>query len=193
MFHTCTNYRATSATSTSTSNSVNHSRRIAGTAEEVREAGSLFSPALIDEDDVGGGKEEEGHMDELDHEEDDDDVFNPYLFIAGLPLHASVMIKGKICLPSLPNLNNGSHHRPTLALDLDETLVHCTVEPIAKPDMTFVVTFNGTMYQVYVRKRPYLDYFLETVAKNFEVRPISFFCLLFNNFTDISYKSDDSP
>ena len=29
--------------------------------------------------------------------------------------------------------------------------------------------FNGTNYQVYVRKRPYLDYFLETVTKTFEV------------------------
>ena len=136
----------------------------------MRVAGALFSPALKDEDDVGGGKEDDGHMNELDHEEEDDDVFNPYLFIAGLPPHSGVMIRGKICLPPLPNLSNGSRHRPTLALDLDETLVHCTVEPIAKPDMTFVVTFNGTMYQVYVRKRPYLDYFLETVAKNFEVR-----------------------
>jgi len=29
--------------------------------------------------------------------------------------------------------------------------------------------FNGQVYQVYVRKRPYLDYFLETVSKAFEV------------------------
>jgi CTD small phosphatase-like protein 2 len=29
--------------------------------------------------------------------------------------------------------------------------------------------FNGTVYQVYVKKRPYLDYFLETVSKCFEV------------------------
>lgn len=29
--------------------------------------------------------------------------------------------------------------------------------------------FNGCVYQVYVRKRPYLDYFLETVSKSFEV------------------------
>lgn len=130
----------------------------------MRVAGALFSPALKDEDDVG---KVEDQMDENDHDDDDDDVFNPYLFIAGLPPHASVVIKNKICLPALvPNRS----HRPTLALDLDETLVHCTVEPIAKPDLTFIVTFNGTMYQVYVRKRPYLDYFLETVAKNFEVR-----------------------
>jgi CTD small phosphatase-like protein 2 len=58
---------------------------------------------------------------------------------------------------------------PTLTLDLDETLVHCTVEKIDKFDLQFPVVFNGTQYQVYVRKRPYLDYFLETVSKLFEV------------------------
>ena len=147
----------------------------------MRVAGALFSPALKDEDDVGGEKIDEGHMDELDHEEDDDDVFNPYLFIAGLPPHSGVMIRGKICLPPLPNLSNGLCHRPTLALDLDETLVHCTVEPIANPDMTFVVTFNGTMYQVFVRKRPYLDYFLETVAKSFEVSVLSYYEFFFES------------
>ena len=30
-------------------------------------------------------------------------------------------------------------------------------------------SFNGQIYQIYVRKRPYLDYFLETVSKSFEV------------------------
>ena len=32
-----------------------------------------------------------------------------------------------------------------------------------------VHSFNGQIYQIYVRKRPYLDYFLETVSKSFEV------------------------
>ena len=40
--------------------------------------------------------------------------------------------------------------KPTLALDLDETLVHC-MEPIDNPDLIFPVTFNGTLYDVYVR------------------------------------------
>jgi CTD small phosphatase-like protein 2 len=142
----------------------------------------LFSPALkydgdakheghehADHHDIEDIIEEEEHLDEYvdEEEEDDEEVFNPYLFIAGLPPHSSVVIKDKICLPPLPT--KGPQARPTLALDLDETLVHCTVEPIPKPDLTFPVTFNGTFYQVYVRKRPYLDYFLETVSKSFEV------------------------
>ena len=99
------------------------------------------------------------------NEEDDEEQFNPYQFIAGLPPYEHVYVNGKICLP--PSLK--SCNRPTLALDLDETLVHCTVEPVDKYDISFPVTFNGTYYQVYVRKRPFLDYFLETVSKSFEV------------------------
>jgi hypothetical protein len=66
--------------------------------------------------------------------EDDNDVFNPYQFISQLPPYEETSIKDKICLP--PSSNHG---HPTLVLDLDETLVHCTVEPIAKPDLIFPV------------------------------------------------------
>lgn len=80
---------------------------------------------------------ESGQMatdDDKEIEEEEEEVFNPYLFISGLPEHSSVAIKNKICLA--PNYNSG---RLTLALDLDETLVHCTVEPIDKPDLVFPV------------------------------------------------------
>lgn len=33
-------------------------------------------------------------------------------------------------------------------LDLDETLVHCTVDPIVNPDHSFEVHFNGEEFQV---------------------------------------------
>mmetsp|Transcript_6799 Transcript_6799/g.14750 ORF Transcript_6799/g.14750 Transcript_6799/m.14750 type:complete len:317 (-) Transcript_6799:366-1316(-) len=102
---------------------------------------------------------------QCEEEEEDLDEFNPYFFIAHLPLYESVCEKGKICLP--PQRREGQ--RPTLALDLDETLVHCTVEPIANPDVIFPVMFNGQQYQVYARKRPHLDQFLAAVAEIFEV------------------------
>jgi TFIIF-interacting CTD phosphatase-like protein len=140
-----------------------------------RVSGSLFSPVL--QEDESHKKENEINeeivntntnpnvMDEENGEDDDDDedAFNPYLFMATLPPHASVAVKGKICLP--PQIRV----KPTLVLDLDETLVHCSVNPFLNPDLTFPVTFNGTHYRVYVRKRPFLDYFLETVSKHFEV------------------------
>jgi Dullard-like phosphatase family protein len=92
------------------------------------------------------------------------DEFDPYYFIFTLPPHSSVIQHGKICLP--PPI---FHHKRTLVLDLDETLVHCTVEPTCKSDFTFPVNYNSTDYEVYVRKRPYVDYFLESVSKEFEV------------------------
>lgn len=59
----------------------------------------------------------------------------------------------------------------TLALDLDETLVHCSVEKdaIRDAELSFSVNFNGMDYQVYVRTRPGLVEFLKQVSKWFEV------------------------
>lgn len=71
--------------------------------------------------------------DSVDMEEEDPDVFNPYHFIAHLPDHSSVVIRDKICLPQKTS------PLATLVLDLDETLVHCTVEPVPKPDLIFPV------------------------------------------------------
>lgn len=100
---------------------------------------------------------------EDDNDDDDDELFNPYLFIAGLPPVTGIQ-RNNVLLPGAE-----SSTLPTLVLDLDETLVHCTVEPIDNADMVFPVTFNNTLYNVYVRKRPYLDYFLEAVSRSYEV------------------------
>ena len=98
-----------------------------------------------------------------EEEDDDDGVFNPYQFMAGLPQVEQIQ-RNAVLLPK-----STTPGKPTLVLDLDETLVHCSVEPVDKPDMKFPVTFNGVLYDVYVRKRPYLDYFLEAVSRTFEV------------------------
>jgi Dullard-like phosphatase family protein len=100
-----------------------------------------------------------------DDDDDDDDVFNPYQFMYQLPPHQYVKIPNKIVLPPMQE----PKHPITLVLDLDETLVHCSVEPIPNPDVIFPVLFNGVNYQVHVRKRPYLDYFLENIAPHYEV------------------------
>lgn len=59
--------------------------------------------------------------------------------------------------------------RHLLALDLDETLVHCSVEPIDDPDITFRLEWGGTVYTVYAKKRPHLDRFLEEMSRCFDL------------------------
>lgn len=104
---------------------------------------------------------------EEDEDDDDGDEFNPYYFIKHLPAYHHVVADPtlKIHLPP----KDPSDPPISLVLDLDETLVHCTIEPIPDPDMTFPVFFNGVQYTVHVRTRPYLTEFLEAVSRKFEV------------------------
>lgn len=74
-------------------------------------------------------------------------------------------IRRPICLPKKCK----DAPRNTLILDLDETLVHCSSEPISDADFVFPVLFRGIVYQVYVKKRPYLEEFLKFVSQIFEV------------------------
>jgi hypothetical protein len=52
-------------------------------------------------------------------------------------------------------------------LDLDETLVHCSLDPIPNPDLTFEVPFDGVSYEVHVRKRPFFEHFMAEVSQHF--------------------------
>jgi CTD small phosphatase-like protein 2 len=54
-------------------------------------------------------------------------------------------------------------------LDLDETLVHSTLDSEEMPDFTFPVNFNNREHVVSVKQRPHLRTFLERVATLFEV------------------------
>jgi TFIIF-interacting CTD phosphatase-like protein len=115
--------------------------------------------------------EEEEEAEEYydDDEEDDEDEFNPYMFIKMLPPYEYAVPPGWRSRPkALPPADPNSHPI-CLVLDLDETLVHCTVEPVADADMVFPVEFNGMNYQVHVRCRPFLTEFLEAVSRKFEV------------------------
>lgn len=94
----------------------------------------------------------------------DEDEFDPFLFIKNLPPLSSLPPHR---IPPLPT--KSSSHRITLALDLDETLVHCSITPIVKPNFTFSVHFNNADYTVYVRTRPYMLHFLQSVAQWYEV------------------------
>ncbi len=99
-------------------------------------------------------------------EEDDEGDFDPFLFISDLrPLHR--------CVPPgrAPVLPRKARRAPcnTLVLDLDETLVHSTLEALACPDFSFPVHFNNQQHVVNVRRRPQLQAFMERVAELFEV------------------------
>lgn len=102
-----------------------------------------------------------------EEEEEEEEEFNPYFFIKTLPDYRYVVPDphGKICLPP----KDISDPPITLVLDLDETLVHCTVEPVPNADMVFPVVFHGIEYKVHVRCRPFLTEFLEAIHKKFEV------------------------
>ncbi|XP_021295027.1 CTD small phosphatase-like protein 2-B isoform X2 [Herrania umbratica] len=98
------------------------------------------------------------------YEEFDD--FDPYLFIKNLPELSSVVPTFR---PVLLPKQTRSCPPTTLVLDLDETLVHSTLEPCDDADFTFPVNFNLQEHTVYVRCRPHLRDFMERVSSLFEI------------------------
>ncbi|XP_042383279.1 uncharacterized protein LOC121975602 [Zingiber officinale] len=72
--------------------------------------------------------------------------------------------------PTLLPKDETQERKPiTLVLDLDETLVHSTLEECDDADFTFSVFSNMEEQTVYVRRRPFLQIFLERVAQMFEI------------------------
>eukprot|EP01026_Neomeris_dumetosa_P008155 TRINITY_DN1256_c0_g4_i1.p3 TRINITY_DN1256_c0_g4~~TRINITY_DN1256_c0_g4_i1.p3 ORF type:complete len:340 (+),score=55.98 TRINITY_DN1256_c0_g4_i1:306-1325(+) len=59
--------------------------------------------------------------------------------------------------------------KKTLVLDLDETLVHSSFKPVINPDYVIPVEVEGAMTDVYVLRRPHLDYFMKQVCSTYEV------------------------
>ncbi|KAG7396254.1 CTD small phosphatase-like protein 2 [Phytophthora boehmeriae] len=104
-----------------------------------------------------------------DMDEDDagtDQEFNPFFFMKTLPKYEDIVVgKRPISLPE----RSRSAPKICLVLDLDETLVHCSVDEVKNPHLQFPVTFNGVEYTVNVKKRPHMEYFLKRVSKLFEI------------------------
>lgn len=97
---------------------------------------------------------------------DEVDDFDPHTFIRNLPDLSEV---APSLWPTLLPKEEQKRNLITLVLDLDETLVHSTLEPCDDADFTFPVYFNMKEHIVYVRQRPYLQIFLERVAEMFEI------------------------
>ncbi|KAL1565285.1 CTD small phosphatase-like protein 2 isoform X1 [Salvia divinorum] len=101
-----------------------------------------------------------------DEDADEYDDFDPYFFIKNLPDLSSVVPTFR---PLLLPKQTRSCPSTSLVLDLDETLVHSTLEPCDDADFTFSVNFNLKEHTVYVRCRPHLRDFLERVSGIFEI------------------------
>ncbi|XP_039122164.1 uncharacterized protein LOC120258796 [Dioscorea cayenensis subsp. rotundata] len=94
------------------------------------------------------------------------ECFDPQLIFKNLPdLPEAVSSIRPILLPNETQKKKSI----TLVLDLDETLVHSTLEPCEDADFSFPVFFNLKQHMVYVKRRPYLQIFLERVAQMFEI------------------------
>lgn len=118
-------------------------------------AAAISTTQVVDEDRLSYRTEDESEEFE----------FCPYYFMKSLPNYEQVAIPDrKSALPT-----SHSKDKLSLVLDLDETLVHCSVDEVENADLKFPVDYEGMEYIIHARKRPHMDHFLEMVSKQFEV------------------------
>jgi len=70
---------------------------------------------------------------------------------------------------AIPRVLGFQFHKKKLVLDLDETLISSSQKHCLRHDISVQIYINGSYANFYVRKRPHVDQFLETVSQWFEV------------------------
>lgn len=70
--------------------------------------------------------------------------------------------------PLLPP-RDPSDHKFTVVLDLDETLVHCSTDPLTHYNTKYQIQWEGHNMTVYARVRPYAQQLLEYCSSFCEV------------------------
>jgi len=91
---------------------------------------------------------------------------NPHLSEEDLP---DLVDFAELTSNDVPAIKEQRTRKVTLVLDLDETLVHSTMEQCDDADFTFPVFYDMKEHVVYVKKRPHVHMFLQKMAKMFEV------------------------
>jgi len=140
-------------------------------AEAIPEKPSLFSPTY-DAKTTPPRTTPTHNLDGLSAEDKEDEFtytvedLNPLIWIKCLLVHGEKQWEPP--QKALPQKEVGAP-KITLVLDLDETLVHCSMEELKVYDHKFPVQWNNQIYKIWARKRPGMEAFLEKVHKHFEI------------------------
>eukprot|EP00041_Stephanoeca_diplocostata_P026374 m.710011 g.710011 ORF g.710011 m.710011 type:complete len:326 (+) comp22949_c0_seq4:1017-1994(+) len=95
---------------------------------------------------------------------DTSDTFSPWTFVKSVAGIKDVELP-PVALPKKACDDN----KLTLVLDLDETLVHCSLAEMEDADHKFYVTVDDVKHLVFARFRPHVAEFLQRVADMYEV------------------------
>ena len=69
----------------------------------------------------------------------------------------------------LPRPDPEDIEKKCLVLDLDETLIHSSFEPVENADFIIPIVLNETVHKVFVLKRPGVDEFIAKLSELYEL------------------------
>jgi len=81
--------------------------------------------------------------------EHDENFYDALKFIKTIP-KIDLFERPRITIPN-KNDNSENGFKYCLVLDLDETLVHSSIEPQSNPDDVFLIEMNENRYTIYVK------------------------------------------